>query len=60
MFDWEMYPAVPYNASSIYGIIKMKWDEIKYSVRGTTVLKFVGRVILHGSKEIGPVIVSEE
>jgi len=27
-----MYPAVPYNASSIYEIIKMKWNKIKSNI----------------------------
>jgi hypothetical protein len=33
-----MYPAIPYNASRIYGIYKMKWNEIKFSLQGTTLL----------------------
>jgi hypothetical protein len=28
LLDWEMYRAVLYSASSIYEIIKMKWNKI--------------------------------
>jgi len=32
LFDWEMYPAVPYDASSTCEIIKIKWNKIKYNI----------------------------
>jgi len=39
LFDWEMYPAVPCNASSIYEIYKMKLNKTESSLWGTTALK---------------------
>jgi hypothetical protein len=29
LFDWQMYPTIPYNAGSIYEMHKMEWNKIK-------------------------------
>jgi len=43
-----MYPAVPYNASSIYGIIKMKWNKIKQILStGHYIINFSELVVMN-------------
>ena len=36
-----MYPAIPYNASSIYGVIKMKWNKILSTVHYTMLVSSI-------------------
>jgi len=46
-----MYPAVPYNASSIYEIYKMKWNRIKYSLQSTTLFSNNPYILLGNTKQ---------